>query len=229
MSVLIVAPTKREARGVGEKCVALGARDKSISSLELAIAERKPDTIIIAGVCGGLDPALKKGSLVFARQVEGVGTESTFAPEKMIFESGRRALRSAGLSFVTSKLVTQQNVAVTTTEKLALWNEYGAAGVDMETLPLIQVAEKANIRWLVLRAVIDTASMTLPETLSNWENEEYERGIKLKILQNPSEWKKYLQLAHGLRLALKSLRVGVPIIQKVAEDTVSLDMDILAQ
>ena len=229
MSVLIVAPTKREARGVGGECIALGARDESISSLELAIAERKPDTIIIAGVCGGLDPALKKGSLVFARQVEGVGTESTFAPEKMIFESGRRALRSAGLSFVTSKLVTQQNVAVTTTEKLALWNEYGAAGVDMETLPLIQVAEKANIRWLVLRAVIDTASMTLPETLSNWENEEYERGIKLKILQNPSEWKKYLQLAHGLRLALKSLRVGVPIIQKVAEDTVSLDMDILAQ
>ena len=100
---------------------------------------------------------------------------------------------------------------------------------SMETLPLIQVAEKANIRWLVLRAVIDTASTTLPETLSNWENEEHERGIKLKILQNPSEWKKYLQLAHGLRLALKSLRVGVPIIQKVAEDTVSLDMDILAQ
>mgnify|MGYP006100570875 FL=1 len=229
MSVLIVAPTKREARGVGEKCIALGARDESISSLELAIAERKPDTIIIAGLCGGLDPALKKGTLVFARQIEGVGTESTCVPEKMIFESGRRALRSAGLSFVTSKLVTQQNVVVTTTEKLALWNEYGAAGVDMETLPLIQVAEKANIRWLVLRAVIDTASMTLPETLSNWENEEHERGIKLKILQSPSEWTKYLQLAHGLRLALKSLRTGVPIIQKVAEDTVSLDMDILAQ
>ena len=109
---------------------------------------------------------MKKGTLVFARQIEGVGTESTCVPEKMIFESGRRALRSAGLSFVTSKLVTQQNVVVTTTEKLALWNEYGAAGVDMETLPLIQVAEKANIRWLVLRAVIDTASMTLPETLS---------------------------------------------------------------
>ena len=82
MSVLIVAPTKREARGVGEKCVALGARDKSIPSLELAIAERKPDTIIIAGVCGGLDPALKKGSLVFARQVEGVGTESTLHLKK---------------------------------------------------------------------------------------------------------------------------------------------------
>ena len=229
MSVLIVAPTRRESRGVGQECIALGAPDTAVDSLESAIAERRPDTIIIAGLCGGLDPSLKKGTLVFARQVEGVGTESTLSPEKMLFESGRRALRSAGLSFVTSKLVTQQNVVVTTTEKLALWNEYGAAGVDMETLSLVQVAEKANIRWLALRAVIDTASMTLPEALSNWENEENEWGIKLKILKSPNEWQKYLHLAHGLRLALKSLRTGVPILQKVAEDTVSLDMDILAQ
>ena len=229
MSVLIVAPTRRESRGVGQECIALGAPDTAVDSLESAIAERKPGTIIITGLCGGLDPSLKKGTLVFARQVEGVGTESTLSPEKMLFESGRRALRSAGLSFVTSKLVTQQNVVVTTTEKLALWNKYGAAGVDMETLSLVQVAEKANIRWLVLRAVIDTASVTLPKDLANWENEETEWKTKFKILTSPLEWGKYLRLARALQLSMRSLRKGVPILQKVAEDTISLDMDIVAK
>ena len=229
MSVLIVAPTMREARGVGQGCVALGTLDIAVSTLESIITEKKPDTIILAGLCGGLDPALKKGDLVFARQVEGIGTKSAPSPEKMIFESGRRALRTAGLPFVTSKIITQPHVAATTTEKLALWNEYGAAGVDMETLPLVQVAEKANIRWLVLRAVIDTASVTLPKDLANWENEETEWKTKFKILTSPLEWGKYLRLARALQLSMRSLRKGVPILQKVAEDTISLDMDIVAK
>ena len=69
MSLLIVAPTTREARALGSGCYVTGTGEAGRQALAGLLREQKPDTVLIAGLCGGLDPSLGPGDLILAREV----------------------------------------------------------------------------------------------------------------------------------------------------------------
>ena len=227
MSLLTVAPTTREARAIGSGCHVTGTGEAGERALADLLREHKPDTVLIAGLCGGLDPSLRPGDLILAREVLDEAGEG-LQPPAMTVTSARRALRNEGPKFVCSRLVTVAKPVATPEAKRDLWNEHGAAGVDMETAAFARVAVEHGASWMALRAVIDPAAVSLPRSLRNWNGESGELSMALGIALRPRDWLAGGRLALALRSALGSLRAGTPIVARVARDTVPLGDDLLA-
>ena len=226
MSLLIVAPTTREARAIASGCHVTGTGEAGERALAGLLQEHKPDTVLIAGLCGGLDPSLGPGALILAREaLDEAG--SALQPPAMTVTSARRALRNEGPKFVCSRLVTVGKPVATPEAKRDLWNEHGAAGVDMETAAFARVATEHGASWMALRAIIDPAAMTLPRSLRDWNGEAGELSIALGIALRPRDWLAGGQLALAVRSALGALRRGTPIVARVARDTVPLGDDLL--
>ena len=227
MSLLIVAPTTREARAIGSGCQVTGTGEAGERTLSSLLDEYKPDTVLITGLCGGLDPSLGPGHLILAREAMDERGEG-LQPPAMTLQNARRALRNEGSRFICSRLVTVAGPVATRDAKRDLWNEHGAAGVDMETAAFARVAVEHGVDWMALRAVIDPAAMELPAPLRDWNGESSEFGLAASIALRPNAWLAGGRLAIALRSAGRALRAGTPIVARAARDTVPLGDDLLA-
>ncbi len=209
MKTLIVAPMTREARAIPRDAFVCGsgpnAPERAFREADRAGAE----CVIIAGVCGGLDPSLAPGGVILGRKlVADDGTDLTPHPE--LLDAARRALRAADVPFVSSTLLTIDRPIQSTEERTAAWNKFGAAGVDMETYGIAEALEARGARWLALRAVVDPAREVLPSALLEWRAEEDEREILSRLLRSPRSWPSLVRLAFEMRSATRSLRRAVP-------------------
>ncbi len=222
-----MAPTTREARAIGSGCRVTGTGEAGARALAEFLRMQRPETVLIVGLCGGLDPSLGAGDLILAREAideRGEGLQ----PPATTLASARRALRNEGPAFVCSRLVTVREPVATIEAKRDLWNAHGAAGADMETAAFARVAAEHGVAWMALRAVIDPARMALPHSLRAWRGEEDERAIVRGIALHPRDWIASGRLALALRPALRALRTGTGIVARVARDTVPLGDDLLA-
>ncbi len=211
--MIILTPTAREARAVhGARVVAAGG------DIAAAIARVAPDAgepVIIAGVCGGLDPSLRAGTIVLARSVFRGGA-SDLIPSAAPFDSARRALRRRGIDFVSAAMLTTTVPVPGKRAKTDLWNTYGAAGVDMESYAIAAALHERGIPWVVVRSVVDTAAMSLPPSLHTWSAEQDERALVRAIASRPREWAGYAHLALNMRRSLKTLAAAVGAIASAA-------------
>lgn len=204
MSVLVVAPTSREARAVpgARPC---GAGAEAAQGLARLLDALRPSAVVVVGVCGGLDPSLVSGDVVLARSLVSRG-QLELRPPMTAFDAVRREFRRRGLPFVSSRLLTVDRPAAATEEKVDLWNEFGAAGVDMESYPLGSLLAARGVPWLVVRVVLDPAGSRLPPSLAAWQRES-DGGAALRTAAlRPWEWLDYVRLARAWPRAARSLR-----------------------
>jgi nucleoside phosphorylase len=215
MSVAIVAPTRREATACGEGTLVCGVGVAAEASLAALLDRGRAEALVIAGVCGGLDPSLAPGTLILCRRALQRGAPE-LKPDQAQIETARRRLRGKGVPFVLSGLLTVEHPVASRAEKTDLWNEFGAAGVDMETYPLARLAEARGVPWLAVRAVLDPANAGLPAVLRNVRDEVDERALAAALARSPRDWPAAARLALWLRCALAGLRQGVPVVAAVA-------------
>jgi nucleoside phosphorylase len=228
MKTLIVTPTAREAGALGElaRAFVCGTGESAYRALADRLRTGAPQMVVLAGFCGGLDPSLEAGSVILGRQVAMAG-QPTLDPDRFLIEDVRKSLHANGLPFVFAKLLTADAPVATRDEKRDLWNEHGAAGVDMETYQAVRACAEARIKWVVVRVVIDTAAQELPAGLRSWANESDEAAIGRRAARNPLEWPGYLRL--GLRYprvkgALKRATVRVVRAAQHARNVETLDL-----
>jgi phosphorylase superfamily protein len=123
--------------------------------------------VISAGVCGALSPDLRAGDLVLPESVIGPAAERlnvTPAPY------GRATGLASGARRGT--LTTSRDVVATPEAKAALYSQTGAVAVDMESALILAHAARAGCPTLVVRAVSDVASESLPPELIGLVTEE---------------------------------------------------------
>jgi len=139
--------------------------------------------MIVIGIAGGLDPSLEPGTLLLARAVVDPGGPSRSAtlPAGLAASIGARV----GVVLTAPDLVTGPEW------KADLWsqNPHKPAVVDLESAPLVDSALAAGLPWLVLRAVSDTASETIPEYLNDCRDDlgGVRRGaVALHAVRHPS-------------------------------------------
>jgi nucleoside phosphorylase len=210
--IALVAPTRREAGALGARAV--GAGERCVEGLARLLDEQRPEVLLIVGVCGGLDPSLSPGELILARRVI-TAERDDLAPDPSLLEAARKALRVGGYTFSSSTLLTVDQLVGTKREKIDVWNQYGAAGVDMETYRLAEIALARGVRWLALRAVIDAAAASLPPSLLHWREESDEQEFLRKLVRRPSDWLAAGGLALHMRTALRALRRALPALVEV--------------
>lgn len=205
MSVLVLAPTIREARAVGAGVVACGAASTARARAGRLLDGLAPAAVLLVGVCGGLDPSLLPGDLVLARRVFAYDGRE-LAPEVSLVDGVRAALRRQGLAFVTAPLLTVERPLAGRRGKTEVWNATGAAGVDMESYAIAEAASERAVPWVVLRAVLDASGRSLPRSMRGWTAEGDERRALLHAASRPWEWPDYLRIALAWRAAVRSLR-----------------------
>jgi adenosylhomocysteine nucleosidase len=205
---------RREARAVDAHAVALGAGIAGADGLDRLLARQRPDLLIFAGICGALDPSLRAGDLILARAVMRSGSQA-LRPDPRCLEAARVALRSglptggSGPTFISSGLLTVTDPVVRSEARRDLWNEYGAAGVDMETYGLASAAQDRGLPWLAIRAVSDKARTRLPAALANWRGEDDDARIALALLRRPWELPSAALLVRNTGRAMQTLHVAV--------------------
>src|SRR5262249_45492826 len=157
--------------------VLVSGAGEAASTVRAALAEDRPDVVVIAGFAGGLDPSLGAGALVLCRGALALDRPEIKAHAGAI-ELMRAGLRQGpgepGLTFATARALTVRRPLGTGRAKTRWWNEQGAAAVDMETYAIAEACATADVPWLALRTIIDTAGTTLPRSLRRWQAENNE-------------------------------------------------------
>jgi adenosylhomocysteine nucleosidase len=94
-------------------------------------------------------------------------------------------------------------------DKHDLHRATGALAVDMESAAMLEVATGNNIPSLVLRVIIDTADMVIPDFIIA-QSDDYGRprsgGVILSLLKQPGQLPHLVRLARGYRVAAGRLR-----------------------
>ena len=136
--------------------VVSGAGSAAAARAAVALIDgHAPRRIVSAGFAGGLDPALRRGSLAVAARVLAAGQ----AP---------RSLAAAEVPGATAVggIVTVDRVVTTAGAKRALREATGAALVDMETYAVAGVAQAAGVPCFSVRVVSDAADDEIPGDLA---------------------------------------------------------------
>jgi len=171
----IVAPLTLEARsltsqpiragglvqlpgGTLVKVAGIGA-EKALAAAELLVAEGAT-ALLSWGSGGGLQPNLSPGNLILPKTIIDLQERILIADEAW----HNRLYQSLGshLPIHAEPLAQSPTVLTTPVEKLDFFKQNAAIAVDTESGSVAEVASKANLPFMAIRAIVDTSDMTIP-------------------------------------------------------------------
>jgi adenosylhomocysteine nucleosidase len=158
--------------------------------------------VVSAGVCGGLDPALRAGDLVLP---DGVINEGGLRlPVTGALE--QRAAAAGGAPARAGVMATASRIVATPEDKAALRAATGAVAVDMESAAILEAAAARGCSSLVVRAVSDDARETLPDELMRLMGADGRiRCGGVLALVRPRVFRRALHIGRSTRRALASV------------------------
>jgi len=119
--------------------------------------------IVSFGVCGGLDPTLRAGSIVLPKIILG---PDPIAVDLAWHDRLHNQLASQ-FDIATGKLLSVEKAVETVAEKQALYKSTRACAVDMESSLLARQAVKQGLAFIAVRAVHDPASQSIPPAFAS--------------------------------------------------------------
>lgn len=131
------------------------------------------DALVSFGVAAALDPSLTPGDLVLPETIVtedkiGTGTEAGAEQNRLVNQEWRNRIQrqlSSQLTIAGGTLVTSQVPLTSREAKLELGKATGACAMDMESGDVAEVAAKAGIPFIAIRAIIDPVEFSPPEAL----------------------------------------------------------------
>jgi adenosylhomocysteine nucleosidase len=158
------------------------------------------------GMAGGLDPTLAPGTVFLPSEVLGVDgrAELTAAPWRECLT----AAIAATTAVATGRLLTSARAIGSVDDKARLFRETGARAVDMESLAVAQVAREAQVPFIAVRVIVDSAADVLPKVVTAAADREGHLQIWRLIgalALAPGELAPLFRLAQRYRAANRSL------------------------
>jgi hopanoid-associated phosphorylase len=183
--------------GIGRVAAEAGAR---------ALVEAGVSALMTFGMAGGLDPALKAGSVVLpCEMISADGTR--FAASRSWRERVAAAV-SPLRAVAEGNLLTSAYAIDTPADKAAAFHDTGAAAVDMESAAVAEIASHHNLPFIAVRVIVDTAADKLPRAVVNASRAgrvQIGRLIAGLVLA-PGEIGALIRLVQRYRIAMRSLR-----------------------
>jgi adenosylhomocysteine nucleosidase len=192
--------------GAGSLLALSGIGRAAAAAAAQALVDAGVSALMTFGMAGGLDPALKPGSVVI--------------PCELISPAGARyaacrawreqvaAAVSALCAVSEGNLLTGTHAIQTPADKAAAFRTTGAAAVDMESVAVAEIAAKYNLPFIAVRVIVDTAADMLPRAVvaaSRAGKVQFAHLIGGLILA-PREIASLIKLAQRYRIAMRSLR-----------------------
>jgi nucleoside phosphorylase len=187
------------------------------------LATARPERLIVIGVAGALTPGLAAAALVVASRVTDASGRIAVGDERQIADVARATGGRAGIVLSAAGIVDRAE------EKERLARQVGAdlpAVVDLESATYVAAAVAAGVRWLVLRAVSDTADESLPALLNRSRDEGgavRRARVALGLLREPQALPFLLALrgrvgrcAEVLAAAVTAALPALPTVERAA-------------
>lgn len=138
-----------------------GTRSGRAGEAARALLSEGCDGLLSFGVCGGLNRALRPGTVIIATKIltddgENFATDGTWASAMNNALTGR-------CPFINAPVYGSAQVIATARAKRELFTKTGAAAVDMESHEVAAVAAEHGVPFLAIRAVADSARSRVPE------------------------------------------------------------------
>jgi adenosylhomocysteine nucleosidase len=158
--------------------------------------------LISLGIAGGLAPQLRPGTIVVAQAV--VAADGTRYATDQDWTSALRACTGA----VAGDVFGGEAIVATAAEKAALHARTGALAVDLESLVVARAARRAQLPYVVLRAIADPASRNLPQAALiplSPDGTPHLLRVLLSILTKPHQIAGLIRTARDTQYALRAL------------------------
>jgi len=184
--------------GVGPAAATEGAR---------CLAQAGARALISWGMAGGLDPALRAGTLLLPVEViSSEGRSFTTAPAWR--ERLARAI-AADHPVCSGRLLTCHGPLGSVAAKAIAFRHTAAVAVDMESFAVAEVATAARLPFLAVRAIVDTASDGVPRAALAAAT-THATALRLgrvlaALVRTPAELPALIRLAGGYRAARRAL------------------------
>lgn len=164
------------------------------------------DRLLSWGCAAALNPQLRPGTLVIPEQVR--YQQQCYETDKR-WSHKLRCKLSQDLTVSGGDFVSEGRIVASQTDKKALFDDFSANALDMESGAVAKVANEANLPCLVLRAVADPASMSLPDAVvAALDDQGQVRLSKLlaHLLLHPWEVSGLIRLGWHFYAARKTLK-----------------------
>ncbi len=179
------------------------------------LLEKGATALLSWGSAGGLASKVSPGNLILPKTV--IASDRSFYHVDGPWHERLCNRLKGHVGFHTESLVESSRVVRTPAEKASLLRETGAVGVDMESGAVAAVARKAQVRFMVVRAVADAAGTSIPESTLD-AIDEFGRLNFFKLIQglakNPRELLALVRIARNYRTAQRGLATVARLIGK---------------
>jgi len=159
------------------------------------------------GYAAALDHRVTAGSVLLPKRIIGLTGES----HPVNAEWHRRLCENLShrSPIYTDALVESAAILKTSSEKRALAEQTQATATDMESAAQARLARERLLPFVVVRAVVDTASTPIPENVMQALDSEGDlcvRNLLSKVLLRPADWIPVAKLGIQFRAAQRTLK-----------------------
>ena len=213
-------PGRPSRRGAPGALACAGADADRARAAGARLVAEGAEALVSFGLCGGLDPALRPGTLLLPTAVrDTAGT--AFEVDVGLRAAAAAALGGSDVSLAEGIVLGLDRQVTAAADKRALFAQTAAQAVDMESLGVAAAAREAGVPVLVLRAVADPAERDLPRAAIDATGPE--GRIRLfKVLSTmylrPWEGPAMIRLAYEARLAVDTLERTAAVIAALSAE-----------
>jgi adenosylhomocysteine nucleosidase len=172
-----------------------------------ALIDAGASALMTFGMAGGLDPALKPGSVVIPCEL--LSSDGARYAACRTWREQVAAAVSPLRAVTEGNLLTSTHAIDTPADKAAAFRTTGAAAVDMESAAVAKIAAQHNLPFIAVRVIVDTAADMLPRAVVAASRAGRVRFARLigGLILAPREIASLVRLAQRYRIAMRSLRV----------------------
>ena len=186
------------------KVAGIGAK-RAVAASELLIAEGAA-ALLSWGSGGALHPKLSPGNLILPRSV--IVSQKNVFPTDADWHNRLVARLKNHLEIHSEPLAQSPSVLTSPMEKFNFLNQNDAIAVDMESGSVAEIASRANLPFMAIRAIADTADMAIPVSALNAIDEHGGlRPMRLlsTLARKPSDLIPLARLSRSFRAARSTL------------------------
>lgn len=193
------------------KVAGIGAKH-ALAASELLIAEGAT-ALLSWGSAGALHPKLSPGNLILPKSV--IASHKDVFPTDAAWHNRLVTRLTNRFEIYSEPLVQSPIVLASPMDKLDFFKKHDAIAVDMESGSVAEMASRANLPFMVIRAIADTSDMSIPASALN-AIDEYGRLRPMRLLSSLARKPFDLVLLTRLSRSFRAARTTMEMVVRLA-------------